>query len=200
LENPEGSVPLNSPFYINNPTIESDCKNQILLPGALIRIKAPQQWGKTSLMVRILDVAQQQGDQTICINLFNTEKYLLTNLDKFLQWFCLSIADELDIEDNLLDYWKDSRSPKINCTNYFQRYLLQNINNSLVLALDNVDLIFQYPEIANEFFGLLRTWHEASRTKPIWEKIRLVISHSHRVDTSLNQSPLSNVGLCLCPV
>ncbi|MBN3945141.1 MAG: AAA-like domain-containing protein [Nostoc sp. NMS7] len=197
LENPEGSVPLNSPFYINNPTIESDYHSQILQPGALIRIKAPQQWGKTSLMVRILDAAQQQGYQTICINLFNTEKDLFTNLDKFLQWFCLNIADELNIEDNLVDYWQDSRSPKINCTNYFQRYLLQNFNNSLVLALDNVDLIFQYPEIANEFFGLLRTWYEASRTKPIWEKIRLVISHSHRVDTSLNQSSLSNVGLII---
>jgi AAA-like domain/CHAT domain len=197
LENPQGFVPLNSAFYINNPTIESDCKNQILLPGTLIRIKAPQQWGKTSLMVRILDGAKQQGYQTICINLFQTEKDRFTNLDNFLKWFCLSIANELEIEDNLLDYWKDSKPPKINCTNYFQRYLLHNINNFLVLALDNVDLIFQYPEIANEFFGLLRTWYESSRTKPIWKKIRLVISHSHRVDTSLNQSPLSNVGLII---
>lgn len=195
IEKPVGSVPLNSLRYIKNPDIESDCTSEILQPGALIRIKAPRQWGKTSLMVRILDFAKQKNYKTICINFFQTQSDLFTNLDKFLQWFCVSVANELNVDNNLLKYWNDSIPSKINCTNYFQRYLLEQIDNSLVLALDNVDLIFQYPEIANEFFGLLRTWYENSRTKPIWEKVRLIISHSHRIDSSLQQSPLSNVGL-----
>lgn len=39
-------------------TIEEDCFAEILQPGALIRIKAPRQMGKTSLMARILHYAE----------------------------------------------------------------------------------------------------------------------------------------------
>ncbi len=125
LENPEGSVPLKSPFYVNIPTIESDCANEILKSGALIRVKAPPQWGKTSLMVRILHHARQQGYQTTSINFFSADNDSFANLDKFLQWFCLSITDELDIENKLFDYWKASKPQKNNCTNYFQQYILE---------------------------------------------------------------------------
>ena len=53
LELPRGQVPLNSPFYIERPPTELICFEEILQPGALIRIKAPRQMGKTSLMARI---------------------------------------------------------------------------------------------------------------------------------------------------
>jgi hypothetical protein len=46
LDNPEGVVPLDSPFYIERLPIESDCYEEIEQPGALIRIKAPKQIGK----------------------------------------------------------------------------------------------------------------------------------------------------------
>lgn len=61
LELPVGSVPLNSPFYVERPPVESRCYAEIMRPRALIRIKAPSQMGKTSLMVRILADAKQQG-------------------------------------------------------------------------------------------------------------------------------------------
>ena len=40
-------VAFDSPFYVERPPIESDCCQQILQPGALIRIKAPEKMGKT---------------------------------------------------------------------------------------------------------------------------------------------------------
>ena len=49
LEEPEGQVPLNSPFYVERPPVEQDCYDGINHHGALIRIKAPRQMGKTSL-------------------------------------------------------------------------------------------------------------------------------------------------------
>jgi hypothetical protein len=47
---PGGSVPLASGLYMERPPIETDCYREILQSGALIRIKAPRQMGKTSLM------------------------------------------------------------------------------------------------------------------------------------------------------
>ncbi|MBD3560241.1 AAA-like domain-containing protein [Planktothrix sp. FACHB-1355] len=56
--------------------------------------------------------------------------------------------------------------------------------------------MFQHPEIASDFFGLLRAWHEDAKNRDIWKKLRLVVVHSTEVyiPLSINQSPF-NVGL-----
>ncbi|NES81674.1 MAG: protein kinase [Moorea sp. SIO2B7] len=196
LEQPEGQVSLDSRFYVQRPPIESDCYEAIIKPAALIRVKAPRQMGKTSLMSRILDHAQQQGYQTAFLNFQSADAEFLTNLDLFLRWFCASISEELELEEKLDQYWKGPLGSKNQCTKYFQRYLLAEIPNPLALGLDEVDQIFQHPEIAIDFFGLLRAWHERGKNEEIWKKLRLVIVHSKEVyiPLNINQSPF-NVGL-----
>ncbi len=81
-------------------------------------------------------------------------------------------------------------------TTYFEAHLLEQIDRPLVLALDNVDCVFQSPEIAQGFFSMLRSWHEEAKTIDIWEQLRLVVVHFTE-DYGLldiNQSPF-NVGL-----
>ena len=195
FENLDGQVPLNSPFYVERPPIEATCYTAILKPGILIRIKAPRQMGKTSLMSRILYQGEKQGYQTGFINLWSRE--LFKNLDSFLESFCANVSLELGIEEKIDQYWKPQRySSQTNCTNYFQSYLLKELKQPVILGLDEVDRIFQYSEIADEFFTMLRSWHEKGKNNKIWQKLRLVISHSQEVYISLdvNKSPF-NVGL-----
>ncbi|EAW36807.1 AAA-like domain-containing protein [Lyngbya sp. PCC 8106] len=196
LENPEGSVSLNSPFYIERPPIESDCYETILKPGALIRIKAPRQMGKTSLMQRILAHSKQNEYHTAYLNFQSADSDFFSNIDDFLRWFCGMITEELELEDRLENLWKGSLGSKAKCTNYFRRYLLKTINEPLTLGLDEVDQVFQHLEIAQEFFSLLRVWHENGKNQPDWKKLRLVIAHSKEVyiPLNINQSPF-NVGL-----
>ena len=95
------------------------------------------------------------------------------------------------------DYWDEEIGSKLSCTIYFQYYLLKQLDNPLVLALSKVDLILEYPEIAEEFLPLLRLWHEQAKLVEVWQKLRLVVAHSEEVYPSkLNQSPF-NVGLPL---
>ncbi|ERT08855.1 archaeal ATPase family protein [Lyngbya aestuarii BL J] len=148
LENPEGSVSLDSPFYIERPPIESDCYETILKPGALIRIKAPRQMGKTSLMQRILNHSKQNEYQTAYLNFQSADSEFLSNIDDFLRWFCGMITEELELEDRLEDLWKGNLGSKNKCNNYFRRYLLKAINQPLTLGLDEVDQVFQHLEIA----------------------------------------------------
>ena len=195
FENLDGQVPLNSPFYVERPPIEANCYTAIVKPGALIRIKAPRQMGKTSLMSRILAQGEKQGYQTGFINLWSRE--LFKNLDSFLESFCANVSLELGIEEKIDQYWKPQRySSQTNCTNYFQSYLLKELKQPVILGLDEVDRIFQYSEIADEFFTMLRSWHEKGKNNETWQKLRLVISHSQEVYISLdvNKSPF-NVGL-----
>lgn len=196
LDDPQGQVSLDSPFYIERPPIEADCYEAIFKPGSLIRIKAPRQMGKTSLMSRILSHAAQQGHEKVLLNFQSADAEFLTNLEQFLQWFCASITYELNLEDKLETYWKGVLGSKNKCTNYFQRYLLSQITSPLALGLDEVDQVFQHPEIATDFFGLLRSWHERAKNEPIWKKLKLIIVHSKEVyiPLNINQSPF-NVGL-----
>ncbi len=196
LERPEGQVPLDSPFYIDRPPIETDCYEAIAQPNALIRIKAPRQMGKSSLMSRILHRSIQQGDRAAYLNFQLADSDLLSSLDSFLQWFCASVAEELDLEENLEKYWKGVLGSNRKCTKYFKKYLLSSLETPLVLGLDEVDRVFQHPEVAVDFFGLLRAWHEEGKNQPIWQKLRLVISHSKEVyiPLNINQSPF-NVGI-----
>jgi hypothetical protein len=60
-ELPRGQVELASAFYVERKGIEDRCYEAIAKPGSLIRIKAPRQMGKTSLMARILHRANALG-------------------------------------------------------------------------------------------------------------------------------------------
>ncbi|OKH45554.1 hypothetical protein NIES2101_26240 [Calothrix sp. HK-06] len=72
LELPEGSVPLLSSLYIER-GIEQICYQEILQPGAFIRIKAPRKMGKTSLMARILAYADSKNYHTVRLSLYHAE-------------------------------------------------------------------------------------------------------------------------------
>lgn len=206
LESLVGLIPLNSAFYIERPTVDSRCYEEIMKPGALIRIKAPSQMGKTSLMVRILARAKQQiSDGDVCtvpLSLQRADRSVFTDLDKFLRWFCASITRKLQLPHKVEDYWSETFGSKNNCTAYFEDCLLPEINGSLVLALDQVDEVFLHPEIADDFFTLLRSWYEEAAYgdsgNPLWQNLRLVIVHSTEVyiPLDINKSPF-NVGLAI---
>ena len=101
-----------------------------------------------------------------------------------------------DTPNKLAENWDEIYGSKDNCTAYFEEYLLTEISQPLALGLDEVDLVFQHPKIADDFFGLLRAWHEEAKNRDIWKKLRLVVVHSTEVyiPLNINQSPF-NVGL-----
>ena len=68
----------------------------------------------------------------------------------------------------------------------------------MVITIDEVNRLFAFPEVAQEFLPLLRFWHEESNNIPIWQKFRLIVTHSTEryIPLSLLHSPF-NVGLAL---
>jgi hypothetical protein len=205
LEAIVGLVPLESTFYVERPPVETRCYEEVMRSGALIRIKAPSQMGKTSLMVRILAHAKQQRSQpvhTVALSLQRADRSAFTDLDRFLRWFCAAIARKLQLRHRVEDYWSETFGSKSNCTAFFEDCLLPEVNSPLVLALDQVDEVFLHPEIADDFFTLLRSWYEEAAYgdsgNPLWQNLRLVIVHSTEVYIPLdvNKSPF-NVGLAI---
>jgi hypothetical protein len=174
----------------------ADCYKEVDRPGGLIRVKAPLQWGKTFLINQILDYATQQGYRAVKIDFQEPTTQVFNTLERFLQWFCNSIADELHLPSKLAENWANNLlDDNSKCRNYFERYLLPAINSPFVLGLDNADVIFSYPSIARSFFPLLRAWFERAKISPIWQRLRLVIAYSKEeyIPIDRNQSPF-NVG------
>lgn len=191
-------------FYVERPPIEQNCYRAIKQQGALIRIKAPEKMGKTSLMNRILSYARNYKYQTVTLSCQSlVDGTVATDLKKFLQSFCVVVGNELELVNKLNEYWDNLATCNYNSRYYFQKYLLPNITSPIVLALDDVDFVFEHPKIAPDFCQLLRNWHNLAKqgdsNSIIWEKLRLIVVHSTEVYASLdiNNSPLANVGVII---
>jgi len=103
----------------------------------------------------------------------------------------------LKIPNRLRNYWdEDFSTAKVDCTEYFENYLLPEAGAPVILCLDEVDRVFPYPEVASEFLGLLRAWHERGKVEQVWKRLRLVVVHSTDVyiPLNINESPF-NVGV-----
>lgn len=195
---PGGPIPLDSPFYIPRYPIEQLAYEEICLPGSVIRIKAPRKMGKSSLMLRILEKGKQAGLNGVKIDFQQAEREIFSSLERFLRWLSANVAHQLELDANLDDYWDVDLGTKVSCTLYFQGYLLTKIQKPFILALNEVNRVFKYPEIAQDFLSLLRGWYEQSKQEAIWKKLRLILVYSTEiyVPLEINQSPF-NVGLPL---
>jgi len=197
-ELPNGPVPLNSPFYIERPPLETQAKAALLKPGSLIRLKAPRQMGKTSLLRRLLAHTQEQPMRCVTLSLHRADRQIFADLDLFLRWFCANISHQLGLEPDLDRRWNVDIGSKVSCTAYLEDYVLPQIDAPLVIAIDEVNELFQYPKVSSEFLPLLRSWYEDAREIEAWSRLRWILSHATEVyvPLQLHQSPF-NVGLAL---
>lgn len=199
---PEGSVALDSPFYIERshglaPQSHLEfCDETIAKPGALIRIKGAKWMGKTSLVNRVLQQAGVAG-QIVYLDFGSVERTIVQDLDKLLRWLCVMVCRQLKLANQVKDYWDtDILGSNDNCTVYFEEYILTETDSEVVLALDNIDRLFAYEGVIEDFFGMLRSWHEKGKIDSRWARLKLILSHSTEVYVPLdiNQSPF-NTGV-----
>ncbi|NET88309.1 MAG: diguanylate cyclase [Kamptonema sp. SIO1D9] len=197
-EFPGSPVSLDSPFYIERKPWEDQAYAELTKPGSLIRVRAPKKMGKSSLMLRLIAQSSALGYQVATIDFQQADREIFANTNKFFRWLCRMVARQLKILPNLDDYWDEDLGSKLSSTIYFESYLFEQIETPLVVVLNEVNLVFEHPEIAQDFLPLLRFWHEQARHNEIWQKLHLIVIHSTEVYVSLsiNKSPF-NVGLSL---
>ena len=189
----------NGDRYISPDGIEGVCQAALTNNGALLRIKAPHQMGKTELAARLCQFAETQDYDCVVINFRAVEAGQLATLDRFWRWFCQTIADELEIDTPLDAHWNtELLGCNASCEKYLQRAVLKQTSQALVLILENVDRLFEELPIAEEVFRSVRAWHEKAKTSKPWRKLRQVLTYSTEPLAKLdfantNHSPF-NVG------
>lgn len=194
MESPEDPVPLDSPFYIER-EVDRHALEAITRQGVTLTIKGPAKMGKTSLLYRVLAAAEAHGKRTICLNFREFDAETLQDANAFFLQFCRRISEELGMDDQVDTSWNATSTNPANCRRYITRYVLNEVDTTVVLALENVDVIFGSP-FRSDFFGMLRSWHDDSQYRPIWKKLDRVLVTStepYQFIEDLNKSPF-NVG------
>lgn len=194
LEMPEGTMDLESGLYVER-TGDAIALETIQRQGVTITIKAPRQMGKSSLLIRTMAAAVQAGKRVVFLDFQLFDRTALTDSDRFFRQFCAWLTDELELADRVEDYWSSPLGNSQRCTRYMQRYLLKEIGCPLVLAMDEVESVFD-TDFRSDFFSMLRSWHNNRAMKPIWKQLDLTLVTStepYQLIADLNQSPF-NVG------
>jgi len=194
LDMPEGTMDLQSAFYVKRPS-DDIALAAIARQGVTITIKAPRQMGKSSLLIRTMAEAKKLGKRVAFIDFQLFDKATLNDADTFFRQFGALLTVELELADKLDEYWKMPLGNSQRCSRYVSRHLLTQLQQPLVLAMDEVESIFD-TEFRSDFFGMLRTWHNNRATEPIWKKLDLALVTStepYQLIENLNQSPF-NVG------
>ncbi|MDZ8184085.1 MAG: AAA-like domain-containing protein [Nostoc sp. ChiSLP02] len=194
LEMPEGTMESQSAFYVERSS-DALALQTIEQQGVTITIKGPRQMGKSSLLIRTIKTAVNAGKRVALLDFQLFDKAALTNADLFFRQFCSWLTDELEMTDKVAEYWNMPLGNSQRCTRYVGRYLLKEFGNPLVLAMDEVERVFD-TEFRSDFFGMLRSWHNSRATTPIWKQLDLALVTStepYQLIDNLNQSPF-NVG------
>ncbi|WP_223300917.1 AAA-like domain-containing protein [Oscillatoria nigro-viridis] len=152
-------------------------------PKTVICVKTSSQMKTASLIMKIMKEDIPQGYQAVSVDFQQANKDAFTSSERLLQWFCTEITSKLKLTNTLAEFWQGVIPGNMKCTNYFREYLLAEIQTPLVLVLYNVEFILEHQAIANNFFGLLRSWKHNRRNEDTLKKLRLVIVHSKDIRT-----------------
>jgi AAA-like domain len=172
--------------------------------SALIKIQAPSQFGKTSLMWKMFDRAEQQGHLALYLNLNALELASFRDAQTFFRCFICEIASEL--EEQYIDFLMpleqyDELVQTFGHTKAYLKYLehlQKKIPKPLTLGINKLDLLLDFPDTADEFLFQLRNMNEKSKQRGVWKNFRLVLAYStprveEFVTVVANRSPF-NVG------
>jgi len=198
LEAPGGAVKLRDRFYIER-EVDGRLKREIMKPGTTTTIRAARQTGKSSLLVRGVHHARESGARVVYLDLQRVDSDHLTSPTAFLRYLAELVVRELRLDAAEVDkLWHGSLGPQDKLTYLMADYVLPETKCPIILAMDDVDRLLQTP-LHNDFFALLRSWHNSRALDELWNGLNIVMvisTEPYLLITDVNQSPF-NVGLRL---
>jgi hypothetical protein len=152
--------------------------------------------GKSSLLARSLAFARTSGIAVVLTDIQALGQAQLSDADHLYKTLAHGFAKQLGVEIDIASNWSAWLGPNINLDTIVGQ-VLSDCPGPVCWAIDEADLLFEKP-YTNDFFGLLRSWHNRRALDPDgpWKKLSLLLSYAteaHLFITDLNQSPF-NVG------
>jgi len=195
LESTGGAVPGDSKFYVRRPADE-EFEEALSRHESIVLIKGPRQIGKTSLIGRGMRKADEKGWRYAHTDFQKLSSRQLESETSFYRVVASTLARQAGFEFDFDGEWIDALGENMNMDG-FMTELLNASDRPLVWFIDEADRLFASP-FASDFFGLVRSWHNARATdwRGPWSRFTVVIGYAteaHLFIKDLNQSPF-NVG------
>jgi hypothetical protein len=195
LEPTKGAVPIGSPFYTLR---ESDSELEQAIKGqeSVILVRGPRQVGKTSSLARAMMLVDTLGWRQVSTDFQKLNAFQLFDVDKFCLVLAKTLARQQGFAYDFAEEWVEEFGPNLNL-DHFVRALVEASPTPLVWFMDEADRIFSAP-FASDFYGLVRTWHNARATDPRgpWSRLTIAIGYATEARLfiqDLTQSPF-NIG------
>lgn len=195
FEIPTGALSSDSPVYIER---EHDhvLEQQVIREGSTTVVQGARQTGKSSLLVRVLTYARSRQCAAVYIDLQRVPESSIEDLDTLSRYLADVFHTRLKTAVPPDQMWERSAPCTEKLNDYVENYILEGTESQVVLVLDEADRLFARP-FTDDFFGLLRAWHNQRAAIPLWRKLNLVLAIStdprHAIK-DLRQSPFSNIG------
>lgn len=192
-----GTLNPSSPWYVKRPEDE-EIESFVQQEGETAVIKAPRQFGKSSLMARARSLARDSGHRTCILDFQLIDDEHLEDLGSLCRYLAHKMARSFRTRVQPEEVWDDFLGPKDSLTEFLAAAVLEAGEEQVLLCLDEADRVFDRP-YRDDFFLGVRGWHNMRATHPLWNRLNLVIVHSTDPALwieNLNVSPF-NVGLRL---
>ncbi|MEO7453723.1 MAG: AAA-like domain-containing protein [Fimbriimonadales bacterium] len=195
-ENSGGAMPITSEFYVRREADEQ-VEHLILRHEGVVLLQGPRQVGKSSLLARVLAFARSAKTQVVLTDVQAMGSSQLLDGDVLYKTLAHSFASQLGLDLDLPSAWSEWLGPNANLDTIMGR-ILERVDGPVCWAIDEADLLFDKP-YTNDFFGLLRSWHNRRALDPAgpFQKLTLLLTYAteaHIFISDLNQSPF-NVGV-----
>jgi hypothetical protein len=196
---PGGTLDVDDPWYLPRPTDDAALA-VIRQAGQTLTIKGPRQMGKSSLVMRTIRAALDLGKKVALLDFQLLDDQTKANPDLFFRRFASSIAEQLEVPDDVEELWDSGFSNPQNCTRCVERLILGRLSGPCVLAIDETDCVFQ-TSFSADFFSMLRSWHglRAHPARRSWKRLDIILSTSTEPQFFIvqpHESPF-NVGITL---
>jgi len=163
---------------------------------SIVLVKGPRQIGKRSLMERGIREVDEWGWRCATTDFQRLSSRQMESEVSFYRVLASTLSRQVGFDFDFESEWMEGISPTLNMDEFMSQ-LLKSSDRPLVWFMEEADRLFSAP-FASEFYGLVRSWHNARSSHPRgpWGRLTVVIGYAteaHLFIKDLNQSPF-NVG------
>jgi len=188
LPEPKGAMRIGNRLYIERAT-DKQALRLIKNEDVTLAILGSRQMGKSSLLVRTIAAARDAGKCVVSLDFQELDSDTKANASLFFEELWNAFWTELQKQPERKSLEMKCKPPTgiQEFNTCMESCVLAHIGSPLVLAIDEAEAVFENQVVSDDFYRMLRGWHNRRAYKPRWEHINIVLVTSTEPEAFIKQ-------------